>query len=98
LTIHAAVWTNQVLRSRLVDPPAVSRQWCAVPFVRVHVIELPSDAVRVFQGEVDNIEESLRDPTTGEFFGFSDSNTRGFHLCPKQAFDEFINMWPQRER
>jgi hypothetical protein len=79
-------------------PQQFPARWCAVPFVRVHVIELPSDAVRVFQGEVDNIDEGLRDQATRDFYGFSYANTKGFHLCPKHAFDEFIKMWPRRER
>jgi hypothetical protein len=57
-----------------------------MPFVRVHVIELASELVRNFQGEVDGIDESLRDPASGDFFGFSDSNTKGLPPLSQARF------------
>jgi hypothetical protein len=69
-----------------------------VPFVRVHAIEIPSKVLMVIQGEVDSIDEALRDPGTGDFYGFSDSNTMRCDLCPKHVFDKFIKMWPGRKR
>jgi hypothetical protein len=63
-----------------------------VPLVRVHAIEIPSKVLMVIHGEVDDVDESLRDPETGDFYGFADSNTERCQLCPKHVYDEFIKM------
>jgi hypothetical protein len=74
-----------------------------VPFVRVLVFEVPSESVKVFEGEVNEDIDRFRDPETGVYYGYSKrdvnpDNPEGIDICPKPVFDEFVNRANSRRR
>jgi hypothetical protein len=73
-----------------------------LPFVRIHVFEMPSESVKVFEGDVnEDIHDGFRSPKTGDYYGYSKchmnpDNPEGIVICPKPVFDEFLKTWRQK--